>query len=203
MIVISISGCSGSGKTTVVNKLTCILGKDKISCLPLDSYYKNQDYLALEERVENNFDHPAAIDIDLFHQHLKQLIDGKSVQKPIYNFDSHAREKQYKIIRPKQIILVEGLHLLNYETIRNLATIKIFIDTDMDLCFVRRLQRDIKERGRSLDSVIKQYITTVKPMQDKHIFPMKKYADFIITNNSSEESAIDEIVDILKKEYNL
>ena len=202
-MIIAISGRSGSGKTTVVKKLIEILDEDNVCCLHQDSYYKDQSHLSIEERIKINFDHPGTIEVDLFTQHLKELMEEKSVRKPIYNFATRTRDKHFETVIPKNIILVDGLHVLNIEEIRNLAAVKIFIDTDIDICFIRRLLRDTKERGRSVDSVIKQYLSTVKPMQEKYVIPMKKYADIIINNNSSDQSSINEIVERIRRECNL
>ena len=202
-MIVAISGCSGSGKTTVTNNLIHVFGKDKICYLSQDSYYKDLCHLPLKEREKINFDHPGTIEFDLFIQHLKELSNGRSVKKPIYNFNTHTREVRYETVVPRNIIILDGLHLLWKQEIRSLTDLKIFIDTDIDICFIRRLLRDMKERGRSINSVIKQYLTTVKPMQEKYIVPMKKYADIIIKNNNSDQSSIKDIVERIKRDCNL
>ena len=179
-MIISISGRSGSGKTTVVENLIKIFGDETISYLHQDSYYKDQSQIPYEKRSLINFDHPDTIDIELFTDHLINLSRGMIVNKPVYNYKTHTREKTTEFIYPKKIILADGIHVFFTKKLRDLANIKVFVDVPKDICFIRRLLRDIKERDRSVESIINQYIETVRPMQEKYVSPSIKYADFII-----------------------
>lgn len=198
-MIVTISGRSGSGKTTVVNKLINILGKENVCCLNLDSYYKDQSHIACEEREKINFDHPDSIEVDFFAFHLKRLSAGWSVEKPIYDFVTHTRSTITEKIIPRNIILADGIHALTYQIIRDIADLKVFIDTDADISFIRRLLRDTKERGRSVESVINQYLETVRPMQEKYIVPTKQYADFIITGGGYNQTAINQLVELISR----
>lgn len=201
-MIIAISGCSGSGKTTVVKSLIKELGKDNVCYLHQDSYYKDQGHIPYEEREKINYDHPEAIELNMFAQHLKLLKDRKIIEKPIYNYSTHNREKQTKKIKPKNIIIADGIHILNVEEIRKISTLKVFVDTDMDICFIRRLLRDTKERGRSVESVINQYIETVKPMQEKYVTPTIKYADFIIQDGGHNFKSIQQLAKLIQEKLN-
>jgi len=185
--VIGISGGSGSGKSTLVSELVYKISSSNVSVLSQDSYYIDQSHLPAEERDQINFDHPAAFDNDLLVKHLRQLIAGKAVDVPVYNFSTHTRQSFTRPIYPSTILLIEGIYILYHEEINKLLDYKIFIDLDDDERFIRRLIRDVEERGRSMDSVIKQYLTTVKPMHNKYIAPSKKNADIIISGNNGIE----------------
>ena len=202
-MIIALSGRSGSGKTTVVKKLIEILGEDNICFLHQDSYYMDQNHIPYEERERINYDHPDAIEIELFAKHLLMLSNGKIVDKPIYDFMTHTRKQERERVIPQKVILADGIHVLTDETIRRIVDFKIYIDAESDICFVRRLLRDTKERGRSFESVINQYLETVRPMQEKYVVPVKKYADFIITDDGSYQSSIEQLAEIIKRKCEL
>lgn len=203
-ILIAIAGGSASGKTTVVKKIIEQLNSKDITVISHDDYYKDLTHLALTERYKVNFDHPDSIDNDLFVAQLKDLLDGKSISKPKYDFVEHNRSSEYELVEPTKIIIIEGILILEDEKVRDLATIKLFVESDDDIRFIRRLVRDTKERGRSIESVINQYLTTVKPMYYAFIKPTKRYADIIIPNDSTHDVAVDCIArminDMLKGE---
>ena len=203
-ILIAIAGGSASGKTTVVKKIIEQLNSKDITVISHDDYYKDLTHLALTERYKVNFDHPDSIDNDLFVAQLKNLLDGKSISKPKYDFVEHNRSNEYELVEPTKIIIIEGILILEDERLRDLATIKLFVESDDDIRFIRRLVRDTKERGRSIESVINQYLTTVKPMYYAFIKPTKRYADIIIPNDSTHDVAVDCIArminDMLKGE---
>lgn len=202
-MIIALSGRSGSGKTTVVKKLIEILGEDNICSLHQDSYYMDQNHIPYEERERINYDHPDAIEIELFAKHLLMLSNGEIVDKPIYDFMTHTRKQERERVIPQKVILADGIHVLTDETIRRIVDFKIYIDAESDICFIKRLLRDTKERGRSFESVINQYLETVRPMQEKYVVPVKKYADFIITDDGSYQSSIEQLAEIIKRKCEL
>jgi len=166
-------------------------GEENVVIIEQDSYYKDQSHLSFEERVKRNYDHPLAFDNELLIKHLKDLLNNIPIEKPIYDFEQHTRKKETVTVFPKRIIILEGILILYDEKIRNLCDIKIFVDTDSDVRVIRRIKRDIKERGRTLDSVIEQYMTTVRPAHQQFVEPTKKYADIIIPEGGYNEVAID------------
>ncbi len=184
-LVIGIAGKSGSGKTTLAQELVNSYNND-ITIIRLDDYYKSQDHLDVVQRTLTNYDHPDAFDWDLLSNDLALLIEGKSINKPIYDFVTHTRSKEYEIITPTKVIIIEGIFVLLEEKLRNLLDVKIYVDTDSDECIIRRITRDMNERGRDLDSIIKQYLECVKPMAEQFIEPTKKYADVIIPHGINE-----------------
>ncbi|MBM7561574.1 uridine kinase [Fusibacter tunisiensis] len=190
-IVIGVSGGTGSGKSTVAQAIFKSLPDENILILEQDAYYKDQSHLSFEERIKTNYDHPLAFDTDLLIEHIKQLCDLQPIQKPIYNFSNHNREAEAILVHPREIIIIEGIMILEDERLRDLMDIKIFVDTDADVRIIRRITRDINERGRTLESVIDQYLTTVKPAHEQFIEPMKKYADIIIPEGGYNKVAID------------
>lgn len=190
-ILIAVAGGSASGKTTVVEKIIKQLNSKDITVISHDDYYKDLTHLALEERYKVNFDHPTSLDNDLFVAQLKDLLNGTPILKPTYDFVQHNRSSKYETINPTKIIIIEGILILEDERIRDLSTIKIFVESDDDIRFIRRLVRDTKERGRSIDSIINQYIDTVKPMYYSFVKPTKRYADMIIPNDSGHDVAVD------------
>ncbi len=190
-VIIAVAGGSSSGKTTVVNKLIANLDSGPIVVIRHDDYYKDQSDMTMEVRKRINYDHPFALDNDLFYSHLVTLISGKPIEKPIYDFVELNRTKKTQIVNPGKIIILEGILILEDERIRNLADIKIYVEADDDLRFIRRLKRDTEERGRTIDSVIEQYIATVKPMHFAFVKPTKRYADIIIPNDYAHDVAVD------------
>lgn len=193
-LLIGITGGTGSGKSTVSKEIFKSIHKKKIAIIEQDSYYKDQSNLTFEERINTNYDHPFAFDNELLVKHLKDLIDNKPVEKPIYDFEKHTRKSETITVEPKDIIILEGILILSEEAIRNLLDIKIFVDTDSDVRVLRRIVRDIKDRGRTLDSVILQYMETVRPAHLQFIEPTKRYADIIIPEGGYNKVAIDLIV---------
>ena len=194
-IIIAITGASASGKSSIastVHKELCNeLGCQEIGIIAEDSYYKDQSHLEMSERVKMNYDHPNSMDRDLLIQHLKDLKNGTAVDIPVYSYVDHTRTGETKHFTPKKIVILEGILLLTDERVRQLADISVFVDTPLDICFIRRLQRDMEERGRSLDSIIDQYNSVVKPMYHQFIEPTKRYADVVIPEGVSNTVAID------------
>ncbi|BEP28973.1 uridine kinase [Helicovermis profundi] len=190
-ILIGICGGTGSGKTTVAKSIFKSLPEKNIAIIEQDAYYRDQSYLELEERVKTNYDHPLAFDTDLLIEQLTDLLKGKEIEKPNYNFSTHTRETVTTNVKPKDIIILEGIMILEDQRLRDLMDIKIFVDTDADVRVIRRITRDIKERGRTLESVIGQYLNTVKPAHELFIEPTKKFADIIIPEGGYNKVAID------------
>jgi uridine kinase len=198
-MIISITGRSGSGKSTAINNLIKIIGHDNICYLHQDSYYKDQSHLQYEKRSKLNFDDPHTIDIDLYTLHLLTLAKGFSIEKPVYNYKTHTRSHKIETIYSKKIILTEGIHVHFTEQLRDLADIKVFVDVSKDICFIRRLLRDTLERNRTIESIINQYLETVRPTQEKFISPLIKYADFIISDGGNNLNDISRLASIIKK----
>lgn len=198
-LIIGITGGTGSGKSTVCKSIKENIPEENIAIIEQDAYYKDQSHLSFEERLKTNYDHPLAFDNKLLIKHLDMLCDGKSIEKPIYDYELHTRNLEETITtEAKDIIIVEGIMILEDEELRNKLDIKIYVDTEDDLRILRRIQRDIKERGRTVDSVIDQYLTTVKPAHDQFIEPYKKYADIIIPEGGQNEVAIDMVIARIK-----
>ncbi|RME91260.1 MAG: uridine kinase [Anaerolineae bacterium] len=193
-LVIGIAGGSGSGKTTVAQSILQRVGPERIAFLQHDAYYKDLSGLPPAQRAEVNFDHPNSLETDLLIQHIKQLKNGQPVQVPIYDFTTHSRTDRTYTVAPRPVILVEGILIFVEPALRELFDIKIFVDTDADLRFIRRLQRDLTERGRTTESVIKQYLTTVRPMHLEFVEPSKRYADIIIPEGGFNTTALDMVV---------
>jgi uridine kinase len=192
-IIIGISGASGSGKSLLSNTIVKELGSDQVVVIPEDSYYKDHSTIPFEERAHINYDHPNSLDLELLHQHLLQIQAGETVEVPIYNHSLHLRENHTRRIGQHTIIVLEGILLFVDQYLRDLMDIRIFMDTALDLCFIRRLKRDVKERARSLDSVLKQYEETVRPMYLQFVEPSKRYADIIVPHGGGNRIAIDMI----------
>jgi uridine kinase len=190
-LVIAIAGGSGSGKTTVANVILNNVGAQRIAYLPHDAYYRDLSDLPPLQRQQVNFDHPNSLETDLLIKHIEQLKSWKAVDLPIYDFAHHSRTDQFIHVEPKRVIIVEGILILVEARLRELFDIKIFVDTDPDLRFIRRLQRDIAERGRTLENVIHQYTTTVRPMHLEFVEPSKRYADIIIPEGGFNSVALD------------
>lgn len=205
-ILLGICGGTGSGKSTVAKSIFESLPKTNIAIIEQDAYYRDQSNLSYEERIKTNYDHPLAFDTDLLIEHLKALLNNETIEKPEYNFSTHTRETETTTIEPKDIIILEGIMILEDERLRDLMDIKIFVDTDADIRVIRRITRDIQERGRTLDSVIHQYTKTVKPAHEQFIEPTKKYADIIIPEGGYNKVAIDimtsKVQSIIYEKYN-
>lgn len=197
-VIIAVAGGSASGKTTVVEKILSSFDRDSVTVIKHDDYYKDQTELPMEERLKVNYDHPFSLDNDLMFKHILQLLKGKDVEKPTYDFENHNRSNKTEVIQPTKIIILEGILIMEDERIRDLCDIKLFVEADDDLRFIRRLSRDIAERGRSMESVIKQYLSTVKPMHYAFIKPTKRYADVIIPNDKDHDVAVDLIITKIK-----
>jgi len=193
-LVIGIAGGSGSGKTTVAQAILQRVGTDRIAFLQHDSYYKDLRGLPPAQRNEFNFDHPNSLETDLLIKHIAALRNAKPVEVPIYDFATDSRTSQTFTIQPRNVILVEGILIFTEAALRKMFDIKIFVDTDADLRFIRRLERDIHERGRTTDSVIKQYMHTVRPMHLEFVEPSKRYADIIIPEGGHNTAALDMVV---------
>ncbi len=190
-VTIGVAGGTGSGKTTVANAILERVGAEHIAYIPHDAYYKNMSHLSQEERARINFDHPDSLETSLLVEHLKLLRQGTAVEIPVYDFTTHSRTKQTLHVEPAPIILVEGILIFVEPELRAQLDVKLFVDTDADLRFIRRLGRDIDERGRTLESVIQQYLKTVRPMHLEFVEPSKRYADVIIPEGGFNEVAIE------------
>ncbi|KQL38132.1 MULTISPECIES: uridine kinase [Bacillaceae] len=190
-IVIGIAGGTGSGKTSVTKAIYDQFKGHSILMIQQDSYYRDQTHLPMEERLKTNYDHPLAFDNDLFIEHIKDLLQYKAIEKPVYDYTIHTRSSETIPVEPKEVIILEGILVLEDERLRDLMDIKIFVDTDADLRILRRIQRDIKERGRTVDSVVDQYVNVVRPMHNQFCEPSKKFADIIIPEGGQNFVAID------------
>ncbi|KAF5067235.1 Uridine kinase [anaerobic digester metagenome] len=197
-VLIGITGGTGSGKSTVANAIYNSFGEKSICMISQDSYYKDQSHLSFEDRVKTNYDHPMAFDTDLLIDHLQRLLAGQPIEMPTYDFTIHNRTKEVKIVEPRDIIIVEGILVLDDKRLRDLLDIKIYVDTDADIRILRRLVRDIEERGRSVTSVVDQYLSVVRPMHMQFTEPSKRYADLIIPEGGHNKVAIDVMVRSVK-----
>lgn len=190
-VLIGVAGGSGSGKTTVARELYRQFQDESVIMIEQDSYYKDQSHLSMEERCLTNYDHPFAFDNDLLITHLHELLNGKAINKPVYDFKVHNRAEDKILVQPKNVIILEGMLILEDPRIRDMMDIKVFVDTDADVRIVRRIRRDMEERGRSLDSVVNQYLGIVRPMHLQFIEPTKRYADVIVPEGGFNLVAID------------
>ena len=190
-LVIGIAGGSGSGKTTVSKEISKRLPADRVLILTEDAYYNDNSAVSMDERKKINYDHPNAYDTDLLIEQLQDLLDGKAIEMPTYNFNILSRAKDTIHVEPADIIILEGILVLATEELREFMDIKLFVDADDDIRFIRRLQRDTQERGRSIDWIISQYLATVKPSYNQFVEPCKKYADIIIPQGGENQVAID------------
>lgn len=198
-VVIGIAGGSGSGKTTVARAILDAFGESNIIVLEHDSYYKAQDQLTFEQRVKTNYDHPLAFDTELMIEHVKQLMNGQTITKPIYDFSLHTRKHNAGVVvEPRDIIIIEGILIYEDKHLRDLMDIKLFVDTDADVRIVRRMIRDIRDRGRTIESVINQYLEVVRPMHMQFVEPTKRYADVIIPEGGHNTVAIDMVITKVK-----
>jgi uridine kinase len=193
-VIIGIAGGTGSGKTTVARAIYDRVGKDRIEWISHDSYYRNFEGLTPEERHHINFDHPDSLETELLARHIDVLCKGSAVEVPIYDFTTHSRKPDTQRVEPRRVIIVEGILVLAEAELRKRIHIKLFVDTPPDIRFMRRLVRDIKTRGRSMESVIEQYVTTVRPMHEEFVEPSKRYADLIIPEGGENLVAIDAII---------
>ncbi|MGK7377840.1 uridine kinase [Planococcus sp. 1R117A] len=197
-VVIGIAGGSGSGKTSVTHSIYEVFKDHSVVVIEQDYYYRDQSHLAFEERLKTNYDHPLAFDTDLLIEHINKLLQRQPIEKPVYNYALHTRSDETVLIEPKDVIILEGILVLEDQRLRDLMDIKLFVDTDADLRIIRRLLRDINERGRTIDSVIDQYLSVVRPMHNQFIEPTKRYADVIIPEGGQNEVAIDLMVTKIK-----
>ncbi|WP_025724399.1 uridine kinase [Acholeplasma granularum] len=193
-----VAGGSASGKSTVVKSILKKSGIQNVLVINQDDYYLDQKDIPMSERIKMNYDSPESVDIELLKNDLNQLLQGKSIEKPIYDYNLYTRSEKKEIIEPKPIIILEGILSLTDQNIRDLADLKLYVELDDDLRFIRRLTRDVKDRGRSMNSVIEQYLKTVKPMYHLYVKPTKRHADMIIPNDEKHSTAVDVIVNMLK-----
>ena len=198
MLIIGIAGGTGSGKTTVVNQIVKEFANDDVGIISQDSYYKDNKHLSLEERAKINFDHPRAIDFDLLYEHLTKLKKGETIEQPVYSFVQHTRTGDTILTHPRKVMIVEGILIFNDKRLRDLFDVKIYVHADSDERLIRRVRRDINERGRTVDEVLSRYQSTLKPMHEQFIEPTKAYADLIIPNDRRNKVAIDVIISLIK-----
>jgi uridine kinase len=193
-IIIGVAGGTASGKTTVADAILGRVGRDRIVYIQHDSYYRDLSHLPLEERRKLNFDHPDALETELLVTHLRQLLAGVPIEVPVYDFATYRRGDETRRVAPRRVILVEGILIFVDRELREMMDVKLYVDTDPDLRFIRRLQRDIRERDRSMDTVVHQYLNTVRPMHLEFVEPSKRYADIIIPAGGFNEAAVEMIV---------
>jgi uridine kinase len=193
-LLILVAGGSASGKSTVVQEILYKAGLNDVIIIKHDDYYLDQKGMTFERRLTMNYDHPESLDNELLFSHLETLLDGKPIEKPIYDFVKYTRSSKTEVIHPKRVIIVEGILILTADNIRKLSDLNLYVELDDDTRFIRRLLRDINERGRTIESVIEHYQNTVKPMFHKHVKPTKRYADVIIPNDHKHDIAVDLIV---------
>lgn len=197
-IVIGVAGGSGSGKTTVVRRIVESLGDDQVTVLEHDRYYRDRNDLRLEERAALNYDHPDSLETDLMVRHVLALRDGRPIDAPVYDFARHARTPATDRLAPRRALIVEGILIFADAELRRLMDIKVFVDTDDDTRVIRRLQRDVAERGRTMESVIEQYLGTVKPMHLEFVEPSKRYADIIVPRGGHNAVAVDLLLSLIR-----
>lgn len=198
-VIIGIAGGSASGKTSIAQQLyDYFKGNHKVKIIKQDDYYKDQSHLTFEERIQTNYDHPFAFDTDLLVGHLEKLKNKETIQKPTYDYTLHTRSDVTETIEGRDVIILEGIFVLAEKSVRQMCDILVYVDTDSDIRFIRRLRRDIEERGRSLDSVCNQYLNTVRPMHEQFIEPSKKYAHIIIPEGGSNAVAVDLLITKIK-----
>lgn len=202
MLIIGIAGGTGCGKTTVVNQILNELPEGEVGVISQDSYYMDTSHLSYDERVKINFDHPRSIDFELLEEHLRELRKGNAIDQPVYSFVKHNRTGDTIHTNPRKVMIVEGILILTNPELRKLFDIKIFVHADSDERLIRRLKRDISERGRDIDEVLTRYQNTLKPMHQQFIEPMKEYADIIIPNNKYNTVAVDIVKTIINEKLN-
>jgi len=199
MLIIGIAGGTGCGKTTVVDQILNELPEGEVGVISQDSYYKDTSHLSYEERIKINFDHPRSIDFKLLREHLSELKKGNTIEQPVYSFVEHNRTGDTITTHPRKVMIIEGILILSKLKLRDMFDIKIFVHADSDERLIRRLKRDIAERGRDIDEVLTRYQTTLKPMHQQFIEPMKEYADIIIPNNKYNTVAVDIVRTIINE----
>lgn len=197
-IIIGIAGGTGSGKSTLANRLVESFGEDEISIIRHDNYYKSQDHISYEERVNVNYDHPDAFESDLLCEHIHALKEGKSIRMPLYDFTRHTRSDASIEIKSAPVIIIEGILIFSEPKLCDLMNIKVFVDTDADVRVLRRIKRDVRKRGRTLESVISQYLATVKPMHEQFVEPSKRKADIIIPEGGRNVVALEMLIQRIK-----
>ena len=201
-ILIGIAGGTGSGKTTLADKLVDSFGSDEVSILRHDNYYKRHDEMTYDERSKLNYDHPDAFDTELLCEHIQMLKEGKAIEMPVYDYTVHNRSNEVVVVEPAPVIVLEGILIFAEQSLCDLMDIKVFVDTDADVRILRRILRDVKERERSLDSVISQYLTTVKPMHEQFVEPSKRRADIIIPEGGENIVALEMLIQRVRKHLN-
>jgi uridine kinase len=197
-LLILVAGGSASGKSTVVSEIVNKAGLDDVLIIRHDDYYKDQSDVAFEKRIDVNYDHPDALDSDLLQDHLSQLLKGDIIEKPLYDFVSYTRKKETEVVSPKKVIIVEGILILSDPYIRKLSNLNVYVELDDDTRFIRRMMRDLNERGRSIESIVSHYQDTVKPMFYKYVKPSKRHAHVIIPNDDKHDIAVDLIARKIK-----
>jgi uridine kinase len=198
-MIIGICGGTGSGKTTIARKIVEEVGVENVILLEQDSYYRNLIDMPLDERHLANFDHPDSIDSDMLVGHVKRLKDGLDVERPVYDFKTHTRSSEISVLHPRPVVMVEGILIFAEPRIRELLDIRVFVDTPDDIRFIRRLQRDIRERGRTTESVIEQYFATVRPMHMEFVEPSKRFADVIVPEGANADTSIDLLCGLVRE----
>jgi uridine kinase len=196
--IIGVAGGSGSGKTTVVENLIKVLGKKSVTFISHDDYYKSQDQLPMEERIKTNYDHPQALETDLLISQLNELLLGRETHQPTYNFVKHTRSEKTVTLKPNPVIIVEGILVFESKKLRDLFNLKVFVDTEADIRIIRRIKRDIEERGRTFEYVVDQYLKYTKPMHNEFVEPNKRYADIIIPEGGKNTVALDLLLTKMK-----
>jgi uridine kinase len=197
-VVIGVAGGSGSGKTTVVRRIVESLGRDQVTVLEHDRYYRDRSDLRLEERAALNYDHPDSLETDLLVEHVRELKAGHTIAVPLYDFARYARRADTEAVTSRKAIIIEGILIFTDRALRDLMDVKVFVDADADTRFIRRLQRDVAERGRTMESVVEQYLGSVKPMHFEFVEPSKRYADIIIPIGGHNPVAIDMMLSLLR-----
>lgn len=198
-LVFGVAGGTGSGKTTVARNILRQVARGQIAHVPHDAYYRDLRHLSVDERLGVNFDHPDSLETSLLVEHLNGLLAGESIEMPVYDFSMHQRTEQTVSVRPSPIILVEGILIFTYPELRELMDVKIYVDVDADVRLIRRLRRDVEERGRALDGILQQYLRTVRPMHEQFVEPSKRYADVIIPGGGRNEVAVGMVVSRLRE----
>jgi uridine kinase len=197
-LLILVAGGSASGKSTVVSEIVSKAGLEDVLIIRHDDYYKDQSNIPFEKRLDINYDHPDSLDSDLLQQHLNHLLKGQSIEKPLYDFVSYTRKKETEVVSPKKVIIVEGILILNDTNIRKLSHLNVYVELDDDTRFIRRMMRDLNERGRSIESIVGHYQNTVKPMFYKFVKPSKRHAHVIIPNDDKHDIGVDLIASKIK-----